>query len=96
VRKSLNKTLPNRWIGRDGPIPCPPRTPDITPLDFFFWGYVKDQVFRSKIGSVVELRARINNAVASVTPQMLEKTWRKIQYRLDILRATNGTQIEVY
>jgi hypothetical protein len=27
---------------------------------------------------------------------MLENTWREIQYRLDILRATNGAHIEVY
>jgi hypothetical protein len=96
VRKSLNKTIPNRWIGRDGSITWLPRSPDITPLDFFFWGYVKNQVFRSKIASAVELRARINNTVASGTPQMLENTWREIQYRLDILRATNGAHIEVY
>jgi hypothetical protein len=54
-------------------------------LDFFSWGYVKDRVFRPKVGSVVELRARINSAVASVTPQMLENTWREIEYRLGIL-----------
>jgi hypothetical protein len=36
VREYLNKTFPNRWIGRDGPIAWPPRSPDITPLDFFF------------------------------------------------------------
>jgi hypothetical protein len=23
------------WDGRDGPLPWPPRSPDITPLDFF-------------------------------------------------------------
>jgi hypothetical protein len=57
VRKSLNKTFPNRWIRRDGPITWLPRSPDITPLDIFFWGYVNNQVFRSKFGSVVELRA---------------------------------------
>jgi hypothetical protein len=95
-RESLIQTFPNRWIGRDGPIPWPPRSPDITPQDFFFWDYVKDQVFRTKVGSVVELRARINNAVASVTPQMLENTWREIEYRLDILRTTNGAYIEMY
>jgi hypothetical protein len=65
-------------------------------LDFIFWGYVKDQEFRPKVGSVVELRARINNAVASVTPQMLENTWREIEYRLGILQATNGAHIEKY
>ncbi|KAJ8870126.1 hypothetical protein PR048_029138 [Dryococelus australis] len=28
-----------------GPIPWPPRSPDLTPLDFFFWGYVKNIVY---------------------------------------------------
>ncbi|KMQ81391.1 transposable element tc3 transposase, partial [Lasius niger] len=37
VREHLNETFPNRWIGRGGPIPWPPRSPDITPLDFFLW-----------------------------------------------------------
>ena len=35
VRHFLNETFPNRWIGRDGPTSWPPRSPDITPLDFF-------------------------------------------------------------
>jgi hypothetical protein len=26
-----------RWVGRDKPIPLSPRSPDITPLDFFLW-----------------------------------------------------------
>jgi hypothetical protein len=65
-------------------------------LDSFFWGYVEDQIFHPKVGSVVELGARINSAVASVTPQMLENTWRAIQYRLGIVRATTGAHIEVY
>ena len=35
VRRFLDATFPNRWIGRDGPTSWPPRSPDITPLDFF-------------------------------------------------------------
>ena len=35
IRDFLNETFPNRWIGRNGPTPWPPRSPDITPLDFF-------------------------------------------------------------
>jgi hypothetical protein len=37
VRETLTRTFPDRWIGRDGLISWPPRSPDITPLDFFFW-----------------------------------------------------------
>jgi len=27
---------------------------------------------------------------------MLQRTWQEIEYRLDVLRATNGAHIEVY
>jgi hypothetical protein len=36
VRGALNEKFPNAWIGRGGPIPWPPRSPDLTPMDFFF------------------------------------------------------------
>jgi hypothetical protein len=63
---------------------------------FFFWDYVKDQIFRPKVDSVVELRAGINNATASATPQTKENPWREMEYRLNILRATNDAHIEMY
>jgi hypothetical protein len=60
-------------------------SPDITPPNFSLWGYVKDQVFSMNVGSVDELHARITNAVASVTSQMLEKMWCETEHHLDIL-----------
>ena len=35
VRAWLHDTFPGHWIGRRGPIEWPPRSPDLTPLDFF-------------------------------------------------------------
>jgi hypothetical protein len=34
-------------------------------------------------------------AIETVTPQMLENTWRENECRLDILRATKGAHVEV-
>jgi len=50
VQGYLNRNLPQRWIGRTGKeddalMRWPPRSPDLTPCDFFFWGFVKDTVF---------------------------------------------------
>jgi hypothetical protein len=64
-----------RWVGRDGPIPWPQRSPDITPLDFFLWGYVKDIVYKVPVTSLDELKVRIFATIETVTPQMLENTW---------------------
>ncbi|PSN47052.1 hypothetical protein C0J52_09366 [Blattella germanica] len=36
------------WIGQRGPIEFRPRSPDLTPMDFYLWGTVKDQVYRCK------------------------------------------------
>jgi hypothetical protein len=87
--------FPGRWVGRDGPIPWPPRSPNITPLDFFLWGYVKDIVYKTPLTSLNELKLRIVAAIETVTPQMLENTWREIEYCLDILCATKGVHVEV-
>ena len=38
VREYLDNVFPNRWIGRGGPVQWPPRSPDLTPMDFFIWG----------------------------------------------------------
>jgi hypothetical protein len=39
---------------------------------------------------------RMTSQRYNVTPRMLENTWREIENRLDILRATNGAHIERY
>ena len=38
VTHHLNLTFPERWIGRGGHVKWPPRSTELTPLDFFLWG----------------------------------------------------------
>ena len=65
-------------------------------LSFFLWGYVKDRVYRTPVSDVETLQSRIIDVLATVNEEMLKNTWREIEYRLDILRATNGAHVEVY
>lgn len=46
VRDYLNNVFPDKWIGRNGPVQWPPRSPDFTSLHFFLWGYVKEVVYK--------------------------------------------------
>jgi len=66
------------------------------PLDLFLWGYVKDKVFSTPVPDITNLKARITDAFATVTEDMLENTWRETDYRLNVLRATKGAHVEVY
>jgi len=66
------------------------------PHDFFSWRYVKDIVFSTPVPDITNLKARITDACAIITEDMLENTCREIDYRLDVLRATKGAHVEVY
>ncbi|GFV22147.1 putative transposable element [Trichonephila clavipes] len=44
----LKNTFGDRLISRFGPVNWPPRSSDLTPLDYFLWGYVKSLVYADK------------------------------------------------
>ena len=50
VRNYLNEQFPGTWIDA-GVAEWPARSPDLTPLDFFFWGMLKDGVYAYKINN---------------------------------------------
>jgi hypothetical protein len=41
VKNWFDANLENRWIGRNGPVLWPARSPDLNPCDFFFMGPFK-------------------------------------------------------
>jgi hypothetical protein len=71
-------------------------SPDLTPLDFFLRGYVKNTVCQVKINDIQHLKARIRDAVATVPTHTLQAPWNEFDYRLDICRATKGAHTEIY
>ncbi|GFW39139.1 DUF4817 domain-containing protein [Trichonephila clavipes] len=44
----LKDTFGDRLISRFGPMNWPPRSCDLTPLDYFLWSYVKSLVYADK------------------------------------------------
>ena len=43
-----------------------PRSPDLSPLDFFFWGMLKERVYSMKIANLNHLRERIISQCAEI------------------------------
>jgi hypothetical protein len=48
------------------------------------------------VPDITNLKARITNAFASIAEDMLENTWREINYRLNVIRATKEAHVQVY
>jgi hypothetical protein len=84
VCRHLNTTLPQRWIGRTSNedsalIPWPPRSPDLTPCDFFLWGYIRDKVYMPTLPrDLPELRQRIVAAFDTIDVDTLQRVWQKL------------------
>ena len=57
VRGHLTASFGARWIGRGGSTAWPARSPDLTSLDFFLWGYMQSVVYETDIDSEEELVA---------------------------------------
>jgi len=47
-------------------------------------------VFSTPVPDITNLKARITEVFATITEDMLENTWREVEYQLDVLRATKG------
>ena len=100
VRRWLNDVLPHRWIGRGAHedlmfCPLPARSPDLNHCEYFLWGYVKGQVFVPPHPvSIPDLKNRITAAVETSTPELLVSEGQKLDYRLDVCRATKGAHIQ--
>ncbi|CAG9796493.1 unnamed protein product [Diatraea saccharalis] len=100
VRERLTELFGDRWIGRLGPQAWPPRSPDLTPLDFFLWACVKEKVFNRVCDSAEEMRARIVSAFETIRtsciedstlmPRLHEETRRQARICVEM----NGAQFE--
>ena len=59
----LKKTFGERIISRRGPVAWPPRSCDLTPLDYFLWGYVKSVLYTDKPETIDTLEDTIRHFI---------------------------------
>ncbi|GFW10732.1 transposable element Tc3 transposase [Trichonephila clavipes] len=79
----LKDTFGNCLISRFGPVNWPPRSCDLTPLDYFLWVYVKSLVYADKPQTLDHLEDNILRVTAVIRPQILENVIENWTSRLD-------------
>lgn len=62
VSVELKRIFDDRWFRRLGPWNWPPRSPDITPLDFYLWGVLKEKIYKTPVNTREELEHRVIQA----------------------------------
>lgn len=95
VNQCLYNLFDDRWISNNGPHRWPPRSPDLTPLDFFIWGYVKDLVYSTPLTTKENCQERVRNAFRSLTRDQIQSaTNREIISRVTKCLEVNGNYFE--
>lgn len=96
VRQHLSNTFGDRWIGRGGPILWPPRSPDMTPLDFFLWGNLKRLVYSTPVHTREDLIERITHHCNEIrdNPGMLFQVQREYIRRMRKCIDVQGAHFE--
>ena len=102
VTNFLTENYGTRWIGNrgnpwyendeeaTGPILWPPRSPDLNPLDFFWWGFVKNFVYATPCENINELKDRIREAFRAVNNQMIYNTQQNFVKRINMCLVAEG------
>ena len=73
----------------------PPRSPDLTPCDFYLWGHVKSKVYISPPQTLNELQRRITTAFDDLksNPRLIRRVIRKMRDKCQKCLDTDGRHV---
>ena len=83
-----------RLVSRKTATPWPAHSPDLTPMDFYLWGYLKSEVTKKKAKNLSELKDMIAEAVRGITPDTCARVIRQVEDRAEICIRQKGGHVE--
>ena len=81
----LRNKFNGRVISRNGDVNWPPRSCDLTTLDFFLWGYLKEKVYVDKPATIQELKDEIIRHINGIEPQLCLSVIENLDHRMEVL-----------
>lgn len=96
VRSYLEKTFgADRIISRGCNVPWPPRSPDLTPVDYWFWGTLKARIFHHNHPMTIpELKQRVIEECERFTPDEFCNAVADLRHRIELLMKEDGHHFE--
>jgi len=71
-----------------------PHSPDLNPLDFFTWGYMKSKVYRPCPTAMDTLKLRIEEEVNRIPSDMIRRAQVSVSKRAHLYVQNNGGYFE--
>ena len=90
----LRGLFPAHLISLRGDIGWPARSPDLSPCDYFLWGYVKSEVFKDRPTTIDGLKAAICKTINEIPQEMTQRAMENFRIRLQRCIAVQGGHLE--
>lgn len=92
----LAETFGDKVIANSSAVPWPARSPDITPLDFYLWGYVKNEVYEfNPPANKNELEQRVLNILSNINRNTLQRVTKTVLKKCQQCINKNGRHFEL-
>jgi len=89
----LSTVFENRIISRNSEVNWPPRSCDLSPLDYFLWGAVKDKCYANHPETIDDLKHEIEVAIDDIRAETIEKVLENWVDRMGYCRASRGSHL---
>lgn len=94
ARDWLKSRFGNKVISHRTDFPWPARSPDLSPLDFFLWSYVKEKVFSTRPVSINDLKIAVREALALIDQDTLAAVTANFEKRVELCIQQRGGHFE--
>lgn len=74
----------------------PPRSPDLTPPDFYLFGYLKNKIFQNRIHTIEELRNAITREINEIPQEMLHHVFDNMKRRVNLCIEHEGHHFQQF
>ena len=82
AREWLTNQFGNKIISHHMEFSWPARSPDLSPLDYFLWGYVKENVFKRQPEYIEILKEIVQEVVSSIDQDVLRAIMANFEKRI--------------
>ena len=90
IKHLLSQQFGDRVISRHFPFPWPPRSPDLTPMDFCLWGYVKSKVYQFHPQTASDLKDAIRTETQEISIAMVRAAMLAIMCHMQSVIVLEG------
>ena len=92
----LHSKFHDRVISRRSEFAWPPYSPDLNPLDYFFWGYAMAEAFHQKPATLDELKEVVEDLAAELSGEILGAVMENFRIRCQACMDASGGAFEYF